>query len=150
MCHLRCLLSGTCQQIPGVFFFSVLSSASVVFLYSSHKEIRRSYRKRLGVKKMIFVQILINCLFWLINIYNWCVQQLFHTECAGLKFVLKKCFGSFESRAVSAPCIRTNDFDEDAVRPFWKPVGRRVNLLQIRLVGPYSATFWGNRITIAL
>jgi hypothetical protein len=32
----------------------------------------------------------------------------------------------------------------------WEPVGVRVNLLQIRLVGSYSAAFWVNRTTIAL
>jgi hypothetical protein len=31
-----------------------------------------------------------------------------------------------------------------------EPVGLRVNLLQIRLDGPYSAAFLGNRTTIAL
>jgi len=32
----------------------------------------------------------------------------------------------------------------------WEPVELRVNLLQIRLDGPYSADFWVNRTTIAL
>ena len=32
----------------------------------------------------------------------------------------------------------------------WESVGLRVNLLQIRLDGPYSAAFLGNRTTIAL
>jgi hypothetical protein len=32
----------------------------------------------------------------------------------------------------------------------WEPVGLRVNLLQIRLDGPYSAAFLVNRTTIAL
>jgi hypothetical protein len=31
-----------------------------------------------------------------------------------------------------------------------EPVGRRINLLQIRLDGPYSAAFLGNRTTSAL
>jgi len=31
-----------------------------------------------------------------------------------------------------------------------EPVGLRVNLLQIRLDGPYFAAFWGNRTTITL
>jgi hypothetical protein len=50
---------------------------------------------------------------------------------------------------VEKPAFRTvSDFTSN--NGYQEPVGLRLNLLQIRLDGPYSAAFLVNRTTIAL